>query len=80
MLDTIGSRIRELRLNHAPKPYTFSLRAFANQLDVNYIYLSQLETGKRENPSARLLFKIAQALGTTVEFLLTGKGGEDAPR
>lgn len=57
MPDTLGSRIKELRLKHAPG-------ATLRQL---------IEWGRKGDPSIGNLRAIAKALGTTVEFLLTGE-------
>lgn len=73
MPDTLGSRIRKLRLKHAPEPYKLTLEGLAGMVGTGKGYIWELENVPRKNPSARLLFKIAKALGTTVEFLLTGE-------
>lgn len=73
MPDTLGSRIRKLRLKHAPEPYKLTLTGLAGMVGTSRGYLWELEKDKRKDPGARLLFKIAKVLGTTVESLLTGK-------
>ncbi len=72
MPNTLGSRIRELRLKHAPAPYKLTLAGLAGLVGTQKGYLWELENDNRKNPSARLLLKIAKTLGTTVEFLLEG--------
>ncbi len=60
-------RVKEL----AKKNTTLTLRAFIESLELNY---ETYYSGKRrENlPRADEAFKIAQALNTTVEYLITG--------
>lgn len=71
--NTLGNRIRQLRLNHAPAPYKLTLKGLGKLTGISHSYLCQLETGKCNDPSAYILFEIAQALNTTVEYLLTGE-------
>ena len=79
MPDTLGGRIRELRLNHIPiqfvdsKPYYLSLRGLEKMSGVSNSEICLIENGKIKNPSVSSVYKIAKALGTTVEALLTGE-------
>lgn len=75
MPNTLGSRIRDLRLKHAPEPYRLTLTGLAKMVGTSKGHLWDIENDKRKNPSARLLFRIAKALGTTVEWLLEGEEG-----
>lgn len=47
-----------------------SLSALAEQAQVSKAYLSQLESGKFNSPSAEVLFKIAGVLGVTIADLV----------
>lgn len=42
-------------------------------------YISELETNQDIRPSADLVMKLAEEVGTTVEFLMRGDDGEKAP-
>ena len=59
----LGKRIRELR-----EELDLSLRELAKTLDVSAAFLSDVELGRRY-PSEKVLIKIAQVLGTSVEDL-----------
>lgn len=63
MTKTLGQLIRELR-----ERKDLSLREFAGKLDVSAPFLSDIELGKR-NPSNKVLSRIAQLLGISVEEL-----------
>lgn len=81
MSDTLGSRIRELRLKYTPvrfipqepRPTYLTLRGLEKLSGVSNGELCLIENEKIKSPSVHSIYKIAQALGTTVEFLLTGK-------
>uniref|UniRef100_A0AAU8B4W0 Helix-turn-helix XrE-family like protein n=1 Tax=Dulem virus 30 TaxID=3145748 RepID=A0AAU8B4W0_9CAUD len=47
-----------------------SLRQLGKNTGITYSYLSQLETGKRNNPSLPLLNSLAKALDVPVSLLL----------
>ena len=66
-------RVKEL----AKKNTTLTLRAFIESMGLNY---ETYYSGKRrENlPRADEALKIAQALGTTVEYLVTGNAPESS--
>jgi len=40
-----------------------SLRTIATAAEMNFVYLSHLETGRRKNPSLTVLRRLATALG-----------------
>jgi transcriptional regulator with XRE-family HTH domain len=62
---TVGGRIRRLREKKG-----MTLSALANAATVSKSYLHDLENGPEAKPSAEILYNIAQALDTTVAFLL----------
>lgn len=64
-MKTLGQQIRELR-----EQKDLSLRDLAKKIDVSAPFLSDVELGRR-NPSDKILGKIAQILGTTLEKLQT---------
>jgi transcriptional regulator with XRE-family HTH domain len=41
---------------------------------VSNAYLSQLENGKIDNPSAKTLYMLAKLYGVTIEYILTESG------
>lgn len=47
-------------------------------LDISAAYLSQLEKGKRDNPSEALVEKAAQVLGISLSQLIPGTPAEQA--
>lgn len=63
-LPGLGQRIRELRTGR------MTLSELAKQAGISKAYLSQIETGQVEKPSAQSLYQIAAALGTSVGVLL----------
>jgi transcriptional regulator with XRE-family HTH domain len=62
--DTMGDRIREVRLAHG-----MSLRTLADRLGVSPSLISQVETG-RAMPSVSTLYAIASELGISLDELL----------
>lgn len=64
----LGRRIRELRLRRIRQ----SLSQFALKVGVSKGYMSQIETGKAENPSDAVMETIAEKLNTTLEQLEEG--------
>lgn len=60
-----GSRLKALRFERG-----LSAEEAARRSDVSLRHLLRLEAGQRPNTSAVTLFRIAQALNTTVEYLL----------
>jgi len=65
MQQTLGEKIKGLRNSR-----NWSLDELAQQSNVSKAYLSQLENGGSERPSAEILYKIATALGTSIASLL----------
>lgn len=65
MSKTLGEKIKELRNSKG-----WSLDELAQQSNVSKAYLSQLENGESERPSAEILYKIATTLGTSISSLL----------
>lgn len=63
----VGNRIRKLR---SSKKITQEELAATAKID--YSYLNQIENGKR-NPSAKILSKIARALGVKLSHLVDFK-------
>jgi transcriptional regulator with XRE-family HTH domain len=66
-MDSIGGRLRELRLSQG-----LGLRELARRVGVTASLLSQMERGG-VNPSVMTLFRIAEALNTTTDYFF----GED---
>ena len=62
---TIGEKIRQLR-----KKFGWTLDDLAQKSRVSKAYLSQIENGESERPSAEILFNISTALGTSILDLL----------
>ena len=54
-------------------------KTLAELAGISVDYLSKLETGKRTNLSATTLFKLAKALNTTTDSLLTRTDSNNAP-
>lgn len=63
---TVGERIKQLR-----KQQNLTQQQLANKVGVTYIQIGRYETGK-SNASADVLQKIASALHTTTDFLMSG--------
>lgn len=61
----VGELIRAKR-----EEYNTSLVDFARQVDISPGYLSQLENGKKTNPSLEVMLKIAQELDLDIDSLL----------
>ena len=61
----LGQKIRQLREDKG-----FSLNGLAEEASISKAYLSQLENDVSQQPSAKILLKIAAALGTTIADLL----------
>jgi len=60
----VGERIKQLR-----KEKNLTLRELSQKADISISFLSDIENG-RSNPSLERLKDIAEALGTTVSYLL----------
>jgi transcriptional regulator with XRE-family HTH domain len=63
---TFGSSVRELR-----KRKGMSLRELAKESDIDFTYLSKLESGKFPPPSEGVIHKLAEILGADPDELLT---------
>lgn len=57
MCDSFGEFVREKR-----KARKISVRQFATQVDISFVYQSCIERGERSAPSYEILLKIADAL------------------
>jgi transcriptional regulator with XRE-family HTH domain len=64
---TLGSRIRKAREKKGLKQQDLAQRA-----GISMGFLSEIENDHR-NPSGRVLLKLAGALGTTMDYLQTGR-------
>ncbi len=67
-MSNLGERIRDRRLKR-----NLTMTELAEAAGVSLSYLSQLERGDKETPSADILFRIATALGTTMAHLAKGE-------
>lgn len=65
---SLGEKIKKRRLE-----LRLSLDELAQKSKVSKAYLSQLETGKSERPSGKVLYNIAAALGISIADLLGKK-------
>ncbi|MEG1222402.1 MAG: helix-turn-helix transcriptional regulator [Bacilli bacterium] len=63
---TLGNRIKFLREGRL-----FSQEDFANEININRNYLSDIENGRR-NPTIKILSKIATGLEVSLSELLKG--------
>lgn len=70
LIMSVGERIKQLR-----KKAELTQQQLADKVGITYIQIGRYETAK-SNPSADVLQKIAGALNTTVDFLMSG-GNED---
>jgi len=71
-MNNLGSRIVELR-----KRKGFSQSSLAKQVGISYAQIGRYET-KGAQPPAEVLKKIADALDTTVDYLINGATDEKA--
>lgn len=68
-METIGKQLRQYReLNK------LTLRTVEEQTGISNAYLSQLENDKIANPSASILYKLANLYGVDLETLLAAGG------
>ena len=67
---TVGKRIKKLR-----KDLGLTQQQLADKVGVTYIQIGRYETGK-SNASSDILNKIAEAVNTTVDFLISGGNAE----
>ncbi|ODS24379.1 hypothetical protein AB835_03930 [Candidatus Endobugula sertula] len=68
-----GARVKQLRKEH-----DWSQKQLAGQLDIRFQLLNKYEGGQHIPPPETLI-KLANALGTTVDFLLTGNPQQELP-
>ncbi len=64
-----GERIRELREAKAKTDPAFTIRRFAQALDLSPSYISMLERGEVNPPKAENICKMAELLGGSVDEL-----------
>ena len=67
-MNELGEKIKKRRLE-----LRWSLDELAQKSKVSKAYLSQLETGESERPSAKILYNIAIVLGMSIAELLGKK-------
>jgi len=67
---TVGERIKQLR-----KEAELTQQQLADKVGITYIQIGRYETAK-SNASADALQKIAEALSTTTDFLMSGGNAE----
>jgi transcriptional regulator with XRE-family HTH domain len=72
-----GKRIRELREARKRTDPAFSLRRFASALEVSATFISKMETGQFDPPSAETIKKMADLLGADPYELLQLAGKPD---
>gem|GEM_PF-1690733 len=70
----LGRRIRNLRSMRG-----LGLNELARAADVSPGYLSQIESGRRGNPSVEVLARLARALDVTVQYLAEPAATYDPP-
>ena len=68
-----GGRIKELR-----KRKSWTQKELANKIDVRFAQLNKYECGLHAPPLDKLVL-LAEALDTTVDFLLTGDRSDERP-
>lgn len=71
-MSLVGEKIKQRRLEA-----NISVAELSRNVDISRGYLHSIENGETQNPSADVLFKIAQALDTTIADLLGHE--EDLP-
>lgn len=72
-----GRRVRSLREAKRESDAAFSLRRFAQRLEVSATYLSKVETGDSPPPTADKIMRIAELLETDADELLALAGKVD---
>lgn len=70
---TFGTRLKELR-----KQKRWSQKEMAAKVEIRFQQLNKYESGLNL-PPAEMLIKLADALTTTIDYLLTGSPAEDSP-
>ena len=71
-MTTIGERIKEERTSRG-----LSLYKLSQLSNVSKTYLSEIESGKKANPSADVLLRIASALNVSLPYLIEGDKKDD---
>jgi transcriptional regulator with XRE-family HTH domain len=71
----LGDRIKERRLAHR-----WSLEDLAERARISKSFLSDLENGKQKNVGVQYLTQIANALGVSAHFLMTGNEPDQSRR
>lgn len=69
----LGSRLKQLR-----KQKRWTQKELAGKVDIRFQQLNKYESGLNI-PPAEMLVRLADALGTSVDYLLTGNAIEDSP-
>jgi transcriptional regulator with XRE-family HTH domain len=64
----IGKQIKKLRLKKE-----LSQEGLAREADISYTTLTKIETGVIKSPSVYTVAKIAEALGSNVDYLIKGE-------
>lgn len=67
--ETIGSRVSSLREYRG-----WIQRELAERAGISVTFLSDVENDKPKSVSADVLFRLARALGTSLDYLMTGGG------
>jgi transcriptional regulator with XRE-family HTH domain len=73
ILKAFGTRLKELR-----KQKGWTQKELAAKVDIRFSQLNKYESGLHAPPPEKLI-ELADALGTTVDYLLTGDRTEDVP-
>lgn len=68
-----GARVKQLRKDNG-----WSQKQLAGQLDIRFQLLNKYEGGQHI-PPPKTLIKLSNALGTTVDYLLTGNPQQELP-
>lgn len=71
---TFGGFVRERRLQMAANDSAFSLRRMADRVRIEPSYLSKIERGEQDPPSAEVIRRIADELGEDADTLLALAG------
>ena len=72
-----GKRVRELREAKKAADPSFSLRQFAVKVGISATFLSKVETGEFDPPSAENIIKMAELLDVDADELLALAGKTD---
>lgn len=72
-----GKRIRQLREEKRRSNPAFSLRKFAEAVEISATYLSKIETGEFDPPGPERIKKMAELLGVDGDELLALAGKVD---